>query len=86
MSILQTIVFVVLSTLILSVVKNKSNFSEYLMIPLIVSLLAKYVVGDWDKGYQWSVSDWWYWTSLVAVSLLTLFIKDKWIGKGYGYN
>jgi hypothetical protein len=84
--ILQTILFVILSTLILSIVNNNSNFSEYLMIPLIVSLLTKYVLGDWDKGYQWSVSDLWYWASLVGFSLLTLFMKEKWIGKGYGYN
>lgn len=74
---LQTIVFVLLSTLILSFVKNKSNFSEYLMIPLIVSLLTKYVMGDWDKGYQWSINDLYYWVSLVSVSLLTLFIHKQ---------
>jgi len=77
--ILQTIVFVILSTLVLSIVKNKSNFSEYLMIPLIVSLLTKYVVGDWDKGYQWSVNDLWYWASLVGFSLLTLFIYKHYL-------
>jgi L-cystine uptake protein TcyP (sodium:dicarboxylate symporter family) len=71
---LQTIVFVILSTLVLSIVKNKSNFSEYLMIPLIVSLLTKYALGDWDKGYQWSINDLYYWVSLVSVSLITLFI------------
>jgi hypothetical protein len=77
--ILQTIVFVVLSTLVLSIVKNKSNFSDYLVIPLIVSLLTKYVLGDWDKGYQWSVYDLWYWASLVVLSLLMLFIHKHYV-------
>ncbi len=76
---LQTIIFVVLSTLILSIVKNKSNFSEYLMIPLIVSLLTKYVMGDWDKGYQWTINDLYYWGSLVAVSLFILFIHRHYL-------
>ena len=56
------------------------------MIPLIVSLLAKYLLGDWDKGYQWTINDLCYWASLVGFSALTLFMKDKWIGKGYSYN
>ena len=80
-TIIFVILFVILSTLLLSFIKNKSNFSSYIMIPLIVSLFTKYSLGDWDKGYQWSISDIWYWFSLIGFSLLTLFIKDKWIGK-----
>ena len=80
-TIIFVILFVILSTLLLSFIKNKSNFSSYFMIPLIVSLFTKYSLGDWDKGYQWSISDIWYWLSLVGFSLLTLFIKEEWIRK-----
>ncbi len=73
----KTIWFALLSTLILLQVKNKSNFSSFLMIPLIVSLLTKYVLGDWDRGYQWTLSDIGYWTSIISVSLFTVYIGSK---------
>jgi hypothetical protein len=75
--IVQTILFVICSTLVLSLIKNKSNFSNYLMIPVIVSLFTKYSLGDWDVGYQWTKSDIVYWTSLFGFSVLTLWIKEK---------
>jgi len=74
---IQTILFVMGSTLVLSLIPNQSNFSNYIMIPLIVALFTKYSFGDWDEGYQWSQSDIFYWVSLFGFSVLTLFLKDK---------
>ncbi len=73
----NTILFAFLSTVVLLQVKNKSNFSSFIMIPLIVSLLTKYVLGDWDRGYKWTVSDIGYWTSIVCVSVFTVYIGSK---------
>lgn len=66
--ILTTIVFVAASTFILSRFENKSNFSKFIMIPLIVSLLTKYILGDWDVGYVWSLLDIPYWALLIGGS------------------
>jgi hypothetical protein len=43
------------------------------MIPIIVSLLTKYVFGDWDKGFQWSLLDLAYWLSILGTSCGTLY-------------
>ena len=52
-----SLLFPILATIALFYIENRSNFPEEVMIPVIVSLLTKYVLGDVDEGFQWSVSD-----------------------------
>ena len=39
---------------------EKSNIHPVLMGALLSLLLSKVLLGDYDKGYQWSVSDIWF--------------------------
>ncbi len=71
----QTIMFVIVLSIILSFFENKSNFSSFIIIPLIVSLTTKYVIGDWDIGYAWTIMDLPYWVCLFGFSALTLYIR-----------
>ena len=66
--IIQTVLFTIVCTLILTSIPNQSNFPGYVMIPIIVGTTAKYVIGDWDDGYQWSKSDILYWTTVIGIS------------------
>ncbi len=81
----ETIIFVIALSLLFSFIENKSNFSSYIMIPLIVSAITKYVLGDWDEGYGWTKMDPLYWACLFGFSVLTVFgfdkyrLKMKWI-------
>lgn len=73
---LKTFAFVIVLTLLLGAVENKSNFKSELMIPLIVALTTKYVLGDWDAGYAWTTSDIFYWSSIIGSSyLIVRYIK-----------
>lgn len=74
---IETILFVIALTLLLSLIKNKSNFSSFIMIPLIVSLVTKYALGDWDKGYAWTIVDIPYWLCLFGFSYLTLYLYKR---------
>ena len=47
--------------------------SSKLIVPVIVGLLAKYVLGDWDEGYVWSVQDLLYWGMVISVSYTTIW-------------
>lgn len=71
---LLTIIFVLILTLCMTLFKNQSNFSEYIMIPLIVSLITKYIIGDWDHGYTYSYLDILYWITIFMVSIFTLYV------------
>jgi len=67
----------ILLTVILLQFKNKSNISSLIVVPLIVSLLIKYLIGDLDEGYIWSLSDISYWTLVVGVSMgLTYWLTE----------
>ena len=47
--------------------------SQY-VVPIIVALLAKYILGDWDEGYAWSVYDLSYWGLILCVSYAIVHI------------
>jgi len=42
---------------ILTNVQNRSNFRKEYVIPLIALLMTKYIVGDFDMGYTWTLND-----------------------------
>ena len=70
--IIATLLFTSLVTTGLFLVENRSNLPSTLMIPVLASLLTKYVLGDWDTGYQYSLLDVAYWTSILGTSYGTI--------------
>jgi TM2 domain-containing membrane protein YozV len=58
-------------------IENKSNFSDVVIIPLISSLIMKYIYGDWDSGYLWSISDIFYWITIIGTSYMTVISYKK---------
>ena len=75
--IFQTLVFSVLLTTALYFLPNNSNLRKEYILPFIVALLTKYVLGDWDDGYIWSYSDVYYWGSILIVSYITIVGMNK---------
>ena len=69
---IQTFLFVVIVTLGLSMIQNRSNFPTYIVIPLLTALLTKYTLGDWDTGFRWTSNDVLFWGSVLATSYVTL--------------
>lgn len=67
-----TIGLSVLFTTILLCFRNKSNFKIFYIVPIIVALLVKYIQGDWDHGYTWSLSDVFYWITIILTSLFII--------------
>ena len=64
-------------TILLLFIKNESNFNDYIIIPLITSLVIKYTFGDFDIGYQWSKSDIFYWVILIVTSVIIIKIVKR---------
>lgn len=75
--ILITCILSILLSIILYFIPNKSNYSRYFMIPIIVILLIKYTLGDWDKGYIYTHKDILFYLILGSISILTIFILTK---------
>ena len=57
----------IIITFILYKIPNKSNYNDFIMIPLISILLIKYIYGDWDKDYIYTYSDILYYLILVVL-------------------
>lgn len=71
---LKNILLVISWSLFLLQFKNYSNLSDYIIIPSITTLTTKYLIGDLDKGYIYTVSDIIYWSSITLCSILTIYI------------
>lgn len=61
-------ILTILISLILKDIPNRSNFNKQYMIPLISLLIVKYVLGDFDTGYQWTLSDIFFVLYIVSLS------------------
>lgn len=75
-TVFQTLALTVAITLALISLPNHSNFPPHFIIPVVASLTTKYILGDWDEGYQWSKSDILYWFSLICTSLLFIRLAN----------
>ena len=76
MKILVSCFLSLLLTIILYYIPNKSNFSKYYMIPLLVILLIKYAYGDWDKGYTYTYYDILFYLILGSISIITIYLLN----------
>ena len=74
---INTIIFVIIASLILANFTNRSNFPKTVMIPLLVGGLTKYILGDWDAKFQWSYVDVIYWISIFGLSYIIIFFQYK---------
>lgn len=61
------IFFTSIITLLFLMIQNKSNFQKKIIIPILVALITKYSLGDLDKGYQYSMSDIFYWILILFI-------------------
>lgn len=75
------IIFISLIALILTLlflnIPNKSNFPKKYIIPIIVSLVIKYLFGDLDKGYTYTISDIYYWLIILLVPYIVIIYLEK---------
>ena len=75
--IVRTLLFIVLLTTALFFLPNYSNIRKEMILPFIVALLTKYILGDWDEQYIWSYSDIYFWGSVLLVSYITVIGMNK---------
>lgn len=74
--ILISLIGLILTLLFLNI-PNKSNFPKKYIIPIIVSLIIKYSLGDLDKGYRYTISDIYYWLIILLVPYIIVVYLEK---------
>ena len=71
------LVFTSIITLLFLTIKNKSNFPNKIIIPILVALITKYSIGDLDKNYQYTISDVFYWFLILFVPYIIVVYFEK---------
>lgn len=67
----EQIVTTILGGYIGALIPNKySNIHRLLMAVIIGSLFSKCIYGDFDIGYQWTISDIYYWFFTIIESVI----------------
>lgn len=74
---IKQILLVIIISIILKLFKNNSNFKQENIIPVISTLLVKYLWGDFDNGYIYTTSDISFWIILPVSSFITIKVLDK---------
>ena len=74
--IIISIAYTIVITITYILFKNKSNIPSRYIVPILVTLQIKYVFGDWDKGYSYTSMDALYWSSLLALSYLSVRFSE----------
>jgi len=67
--------FLIIVTILLLRSKNRSNIPTIYIVPIIVALAAKYVIGDFDKGFVWTWSDALFWLYALSVPYVVIQIS-----------
>ena len=75
--ILVVLLFSIFLSIVFHYMPNKSNIDDLYIVPIIVALLIKYIIGDWDKGSSYSYSDIWYFLLIFCVSIITLKLLNN---------
>ena len=74
-----SILITILLTTIIYYLPDKSNYSKYFMIPIMVVLSIKYFYGDWDKGYIYTMKDIYYYFIIISISMINIYILKNMI-------
>jgi hypothetical protein len=74
--IIMIIFFTSILTLFFLNIPNKSNFPKKMMIPILVSLIIKYSMGDLDKGYHYTSLDILHWILIIFIPYMIVVYFD----------
>lgn len=71
---IRVIIFVWLTTVLLTYSENKSNLPTEYIIPFIVVILTKYFIGDLENNMNVTYINILYWSAILIISYGTLYI------------
>ncbi len=72
----NSIMLTIISSIILRLMKNKSQVSNEYAIPLVVSAILWYIIGNWDKKNMLSINNFIYWILIMILSYIVVKFTD----------
>ena len=66
----------IITTVVLRLLQNKSQIAHQYAIPLVVSAVLWYIIGNWDTENMYSLTNLFYWIIIMIFSWIIVLFVD----------
>ncbi len=78
-TIANSVMLTIITTIVLRLLQNKSQIAHQYAIPIVVSAVLWYIIGNWDTKNMYSLTNLLYWIIIMVFSWTIVFYVDYFI-------
>lgn len=75
-TIVNSVILTIITTVVLRLLQNKSQIAHQYAIPLVVSAILWYIIGNWDTENMYSLTNLFYWIIIMVFSWTIVLFVD----------
>ena len=75
-TIANSVMLTIITTVVLRLLQNKSQIAHQYAIPLVVSAVLWYIIGNWDTENMYSLTNLFYWIIIMIFSWIIVLFVD----------
>lgn len=75
-TIANSVMLTIITTVVLRLLQNKSQIAHQYAIPLVVSPVLWYIIGNWDTENMYSLTNLFYWIIIMVFSWTIVLFVD----------
>jgi len=75
-TIANSVMLTIITTAVLRLLQNKSQIAHQYAIPLVVSAILWYIIGNWDTKNMYSLTNLFYWIIIMVFSWTIVLFVD----------
>ena len=75
-TIANSVMLTIITTVVLRLLQNKSQIAHQYAIPLVVSAVLWYIIGNWDAKNMYSLTNLLYWIIIMVFSWTIVLFVD----------
>ena len=75
-TIVNSVILTIITTVVLRLLQNKSQIAHQYAIPLVVSAVLWYIIGNWDTKNMYSLTNLLYWIIIMIFSWIIVLFVD----------
>ena len=75
-TIANSVMLTIITTVVLRLLQNKSQIAHQYAIPLVVSAVLWYIIGNWDTKNMYSLTNLLYWIIIMVFSWTIVLFVD----------
>ncbi len=75
-TIANSVMLTIITTIVLRLLQNKSQIAHQYAIPIVVSAVLWYIIGNWDTKNMYSLTNLLYWIIIMVFSWTIVLFVD----------